>query len=779
MRLWYSVALALLASAGLQPQQQPVFRSGVDLVTVDVHVVDGSGQPVRDLRPDDFVVTVDGAARRAVAADFVAYGIPLPTAARGGDVPAANAAGSVATRSGPPRTILLVIDESNIRAGAARAAASAAGAFLNRLQPGDRVGLLTIPASSTRIEPTTDRTVVRQALDRIVGHFVPVETRLAQRRSLGMAEAFAFQYDRREWSQILARECVEGAGSKDNGGQAPPECVSEMEHLARTMMADVRERMLTSARALTGVMNDVSRTPGKKTVILISQELPVAAALAERKDFDAETSSIARAAAQAQATVYVLQIDRPLADVDSAVRPGSTGPDADMAASGLETVTTLTGGRRLMISGRADAAFERIAREVAGFYVIGFEPEARDRDSQPHTVTVKVKRDGTEVRARRLFAFTADAQNTLAALAASTRPAPAPEANTPPSAMVAPAVPEPNRSAPAQPSPASPVTAVAPSQPRAAADGRQPGQAVQAQPAVPAAGQKLPPPANVEELVQRATQWVMSYAEQLSLVIGTEHYAQYMGDQGFVRAYRRELVGEFVLVRVKDDWLGFRDIYQVDGKPVGDRQDRLRKLFLDTPDAAVVQARQINNESARHNLGAMQRNFNVPTMALFFLQPTHVTRFKFRKDGEDTIDGHRVWKVKYEETRKPTIIRTSSGKDMPLTGSFWLDASGGQVLKTHMEMSSEATLTGQKQATPWDTDGGTVVRRVRSSASITVTYKEEPTLGMLVPDKMLETYEGPSVNAFTGNEEVNKINCSATYSDFKRFETSGRVVPPK
>ena len=42
---------------------------------------------------------------------------------------------------------------------------------------------------------------------------------------------------------------------------------------------------------------------------------------------------------------------------------------------------------------------------------------------------------------------------------------------------------------------------------------------------------------------------------------------------------------------------------------------------------------------------------------------------------------------------------------------------------------------------------------------------------------MLETYEGPSLNTFTGNEEINKINCSATYSDFKRFETSGRVLP--
>ena len=100
MRLWYSLALAVLATLwsgsatlGSGHQQQPVFRSGVDLVTVDVHVVDGSGQPIRDLRPDDFAVTVEGAARRVVAIDFVAYapatgGVPAPGVAPAAPTPA-------------------------------------------------------------------------------------------------------------------------------------------------------------------------------------------------------------------------------------------------------------------------------------------------------------------------------------------------------------------------------------------------------------------------------------------------------------------------------------------------------------------------------------------------------------------------------------------------------------------------------------------------------------------------------------------------------------------
>ena len=68
-------ALAAAIAVGLlvctTTAQQPVFRSRVELVTVDVTVVNGDGDPLTDLPADSFQITVDGSARRVVWAEFV------------------------------------------------------------------------------------------------------------------------------------------------------------------------------------------------------------------------------------------------------------------------------------------------------------------------------------------------------------------------------------------------------------------------------------------------------------------------------------------------------------------------------------------------------------------------------------------------------------------------------------------------------------------------------------------------------------------------------------
>ena len=83
----------------------------------------------------------------------------------------------------------------------------------------------------------------------------------------------------------------------------------------------------------------------------------------------------------------------------------------------------------------------------------------------------------------------------------------------------------------------------------------------------------------------------------------------------------RVLRSEFVLVGTTDraEWVGFRDVFVVDGRRVHDRQDRLRQLFLQRNPRVLERARVIADESARYNLGEIHRNFNVPTAALFFL----------------------------------------------------------------------------------------------------------------------------------------------------------------
>jgi len=979
----------LLTGIALAAEQQPpVFQSGVDLVAVDVRVFDRDGRPVAGLRPEEFAVSFDGKPRTVTTADFVSYDTTstggAPLSSRPQPLFSTNLA---ATRTAAPRTIMLVVDEDNVRSGSAHWAAQAAQTLLDQAQATDLIGLVTIPYGKGGIDPTTDRAPVRTALQSVVGHLTSAETTsLSPNHSLGLSEAFAYRHDQKGWRQILLREC---------GPTAPAGCPQEMAGYAQTMMADVRQRATSTVRAFAGLLDGLAELPGPKTVILISQELPVSGYSAERHDFFTEAAPVTAAAARAQATVYVVHLDAPLIDIETRRAPPSAWADADMRSYGLETITTMTGGRRWMIAGRPESAFERIAVEISGYYLLGVRAEAGDRDGKPHDIKVTVKRQGVEVRARKAFAFSAPvgaaaaktASDLVRALLQSSEPAtavtiavatyalPSPPDTSPGDAASAragvlisaevdrgrrapaefsvgyvlldatgrnaglavetvrlgPAVGHPDGplcylavalvpygdytlrlavadsslrsgsvvhrlaarpvvgagyalgdlvvldpypSDAAEPRPSATVAAkgelAAYVEARAAApasalaarlelaqtedgpalassdmaiqvsgervlmngavllpagsggtcvarvvaslNGRVVGRVsrvvrivepARADPApspaagagstpsrpstvaeprgtepTPAALQDAPaaartaggraPASSIDEVVDRARVWLADYAERLSLVIGIERYAQYSGDQAFSRALGRQFVSEFALVRIKDDWLGFRDVYEIDGKPVPDREDRLRKLFLESPDSALARARKISDESARHNLGAIQRNFNVPTMALFFLGPGNVGRFKFRKDGEDTIDGHRVWRIRYEETSKPTIIRTSLGKDMPVKGTFWIDSSDGTVLKTHMELSLEAKMGGTVRTSP--------VMRVDSSASITVTYKQDPQLGLLVPDRMLETYEGPSVNRFTGDEEVTKINCSATYSEFRRFQTSGRVI---
>lgn len=273
----------------------------------------------------------------------------------------------------------------------------------------------------------------------------------------------------------------------------------------------------------------------------------------------------------------------------------------------------------------------------------------------------------------------------------------------------------------------------------------------------------------LSEVMKRVGSYVESYGRQMSVIVGTERYVQWSeGPKAEAVPVTRQLVSEFALMRVEDDWIGFRDVHEVDGKPVGERQDRLRSLFLDSPANALAQLRRIADESARYNIGRVQRNINTPTMALTFVQGSHQARSKFRKENEGLLNTQSVWVIAYEEKQVPTIVRAPGGESRPATGTIWVDPAEGRVFRTHVEIVTELKQAG---------------RRVRSTSSVTVDYGYDDRLGLLVPREMRESYVAPSVSgnadSSSGREELTRIGCRATYSDYRRFETSGRVVIPK
>ena len=288
------------------------------------------------------------------------------------------------------------------------------------------------------------------------------------------------------------------------------------------------------------------------------------------------------------------------------------------------------------------------------------------------------------------------------------------------------------------------------------------------------AGQPPPsvqaPARNVRELVARAGRYVVEYGEKASLVVGVEHYTQEARGAVESPPERRVLVSEFALVRAADDWVGFRDVFEVDGAAVQDRQDRLLTVLLGPSRDRLLQGRRIAEESARYNLGSIRRNFNTPTMALLFLHPKNHERFHFTKTGEETVDGARVWVVGYKETGRPTIVRTPEGRDVPASGTFWIEPSTGRVVRTRMDLHTEL-------AQPDDADpAGDRRAPVKTTVGVTVSYSPDARFGLLLPSEMRESYEAVPARRGATRDASTTITCVATYSNFRTFETSGRVI---
>lgn len=94
---------------------------------------------------------------------------------------------------------------------------------------------------------------------------------------------------------------------------------------------------------------------------------------------------------------------------------------------------------------------------------------------------------------------------------------------------------------------------------------------------------------------------------------------------------RRTAKADVVFVRQAGavPWGSFRDVYEVDGKKVRERDPRLEQLFSRTTSASVeLQARGLTEDSdQRYNIGPALRNLNAPTLSLRFLDPKNQSRF--------------------------------------------------------------------------------------------------------------------------------------------------------
>jgi hypothetical protein len=279
---------------------------------------------------------------------------------------------------------------------------------------------------------------------------------------------------------------------------------------------------------------------------------------------------------------------------------------------------------------------------------------------------------------------------------------------------------------------------------------------------------------SVDELIDRMGAYLRDYEMLLTSIVADEEFRQRVvedeaavadrgGDIGGVSYGTRTNTSQtmnsevsFVRLPGGGDWLGFREVKTINGRPVETKGANIPALLAsDVEPRAKAQA--VADAGAKYNLG-LPRTVNVPTAALEIIHPSHRQAFAYRLQGRDTVNRTRTMVVSFIETGRPTIMREPQGIDLISSGRIWLEPASGTIWKVEWVYQKEKR----------DSSAGPPPRLI-------VDFAPHKELGMMVPIAMQEVF-----GAWTLGSNASKVargEGRATYRNFRRFGTSGRIVP--
>jgi VWFA-related protein len=384
-----STALLLATVTALAQNPQPtapdtVIRINVNLVQVDAVVTDSSGKAVRDLKPEDFEVLQDG--KRQQITNFSYISTHDPASARPKPAPAAK-------KGAPPvpparikpqdirRTVALVVDDLGLSFDSIARVRNSLKKFVDtEMLPGDLVAVIRTGAGIGALQQfTADKRMLYAAIDHV------------KFNGLGRVGVSSFA----------------PLGGGDEGAAAMQE---------RNEVFSVG-----TLGAIRYVVNGLRELPGRKSVVLFSENLKLFNADGMSQRVMDEVRHLTDAANRSSVVIYSvdprgLQVHsltaaddtRGMSQRQMARVPMQRAAEEFRSRDGMALLAQDTGGLFLYDTNDIDGALRKVIADSEGYYLIGYRPDASTfdpRTGQPkfHKVAVHVKRAGLKVRTRSGF----------------------------------------------------------------------------------------------------------------------------------------------------------------------------------------------------------------------------------------------------------------------------------------------------------------------------------------------------------------------------------------
>src|SRR4029453_15338227 len=182
----------------------------------------------------------------------------------------------------------------------------------------------------------------------------------------------------------------------------------------------------------------------------------------------------------------------------------------------------------------------------------------------------------------------------------------------------------------------------------------------------------------LDDLLDRATRYVLAYEQSFSFLVFYEIYHQEirrpsnpgtnlsrtnpgggMMAGGPVKV--QELRSDFLLVQLGEGagWMQVRDPFELNAAKLRDRDEYLISLFVSNHPARFEEADRVVEEAKKFNIGTVERSVNHPTLAMMFLHPRVRERFAFDDQGVDAVNGRSMVRLGYREIGPPKPLQTT------------------------------------------------------------------------------------------------------------------------
>jgi VWFA-related protein len=377
------------------PAPTPTFRADINFVRVDVIVSDKQGNPVSDLRQQDFEVSEDGKPQTIQT-------FKLINVKDSSMVPPVEESRRIKTMADEQmeaakddvRLFAVFLDDYHVRKeNSIRAREPIARFIENQLQSTDMVGLMYPLTSLADVMLTKDHASAASAVRTFVGRKYDYTARnLFEERYVNNVSTMEAERIRNQVTLSALKGLIVHLGGLREGRKS---LILISEGFANTMPSQVQDQIAAQPEPLGRAPDPV----GGKSTRETSQDFFLQA------DMLSDIRLVYEMANRYNTTIYTVD-PRGLTTFEFDLSRGNVSSSADQAVldntmDTLRIMAAETDGRAIVNQNDLEAGLKQVVRDSSAYYLLGYTSSQGVPDGKFHQIKVNVKRPNIQVRARK------------------------------------------------------------------------------------------------------------------------------------------------------------------------------------------------------------------------------------------------------------------------------------------------------------------------------------------------------------------------------------------